>query len=303
MNFRQTEIFKVIMETGSITQAASRLCVSQPSISKSLQTLEHDLQLRLFERTARGLVATMEAHALYEEVERAYSGITSLARYAAGMRHMKHGRLVICAVAVLAVDWLPRVVARFMKDYPEANLTIRSWDSSRTGQMVAEGQVDLGIAQSKLNELSVLRRKLFDVETVCALPVGHPLCTESSITPEHLKHQTIVLLSSADEIRAQFESVMEKSHVPFTSFVDVSLGATLCALVEQGCGVGLVDAETAARFGSSQLVFRPFAPRIVMSIYLLRSTTRTPSMIASRFEDYLMEDALRTSEHATPVPA
>ncbi|WP_347558875.1 LysR substrate-binding domain-containing protein [Robbsia sp. KACC 23696] len=291
MNFRQTEVFKAIMETGSVTQAAARLCVSQPSISKSLQALEQDLHVQLFERTARGLVATVEAHSLYEEVERAYGGITSLSRYAAGLRHMKHARLVVSSITVLAMQWLPRVVSRFVADYPQTNLTVQSWDSSRTAQMVAEGQIDFGIAQSKVNEQSVGRLKLFEIETVCVLPRDHRLAGATFVEAEDLRGETLVLLSTNDEIRVQLEKILHDRDIPVTSFIDATLGVTLCALIEHGCGIGVVDTETARLYANDRLVFRPFKPAIQMSVYLMRTTARAPSAIASTFQEYVLEEA------------
>lgn len=288
MNFRQAEIFKVIMETGSITKAAERLFVSQPSITKSLHTLERDLRLRLFERTGRGLVATLEAHALYAEVQRAYDSIDSLTRFAAGLTNMKHTRLVVSAIPVLASDWIPSVTASFLRDFPEASLTVQSHDSARTVQMVAEGRIDIGIAQAKTGEHSVLRRKLFDLATVCALPRGHRLGAKRRIDVADLAGESLILLgSSGDEIRAGLDRALHEHQVIAKSTLEIGLGAGLCALVEQGLGIGLVDAETARMAHDRAVVFRPFKPAVTMPIYAMRSAGRAPSAIAGAFEEYL----------------
>ncbi|MDR5822339.1 LysR substrate-binding domain-containing protein [Caballeronia sp. LZ043] len=288
MNFRQTEVFKVIMETGSITQAAARLYVSQPSISKSLHALERDLRLRLFERTGRGLVATLEAHALYAEVQRAYDSIESLTRFASGLTSMKHTRLIVSAIPALASDWIPAVTASFMRDFPEASLTIQSHDSSRTLQMVAEGRIDIGIAQSKTGEHSVLRRKLFDLATVCVLPKGHRLCARKRVKVADLAGEALILLSSSgDEIRAGLDLALREHQVAAKSTLEIGLGLGLCALVENGLGIGLVDAETARLAKNRAIVFRPFSPTVTMPIYAMRSAGRAPSAIASAFEDTL----------------
>ena len=65
MNYRQIEIFKAIMDRGSITEAARVLGISQPAVSKGLQLLEGELGLQLFTRTTKGIAATDEARALY----------------------------------------------------------------------------------------------------------------------------------------------------------------------------------------------------------------------------------------------
>ena len=58
MNIRQIEIFKAIMEGGSVTQAAHNLNIAQPSVSKHLKLLEYDLGFALFERSGNKLIAT-----------------------------------------------------------------------------------------------------------------------------------------------------------------------------------------------------------------------------------------------------
>ena len=95
MNYRQVEVFKAIMDCGSITEAAAMLRISQPAVSKALKLLEGELGLRLFTRTTKGIAATEEARALYAEVERTYFGMQNLARFAANLRDRKQGRIVV----------------------------------------------------------------------------------------------------------------------------------------------------------------------------------------------------------------
>ena len=81
MNIRQVEVFKAIMDAGSVTGAAGKLHVSQPSVSKHLGLLEADLGLELFLRVGNKLVPTSEAEALYDQVARTYHGLEHLDRY------------------------------------------------------------------------------------------------------------------------------------------------------------------------------------------------------------------------------
>ena len=75
MSLRQIEVFRAIMMTGSISEAARSLYVAQPSVSRVLQVTESRLGFLLFERMRGRLYPTPEAKRIFEEVLRAYEGI------------------------------------------------------------------------------------------------------------------------------------------------------------------------------------------------------------------------------------
>ena len=70
MEIRQLEYFKEIADTGSINEAARRLNMSQPPLSSQLRRLEDELNVRLFERTKKGVSLTEAGKLLYTHVER-----------------------------------------------------------------------------------------------------------------------------------------------------------------------------------------------------------------------------------------
>ena len=67
LSYRQVEVFHAIMMAGSVSGAAERLGLSQPSVSKTLQTMEYDLGYLLFDRIKGRLQPTEEARALLQE--------------------------------------------------------------------------------------------------------------------------------------------------------------------------------------------------------------------------------------------
>lgn len=291
MNSRQVEVFKVIMECGSITRAAAVLHVSQPAVTKSLKLLEHDLGLLLFTRTPKGLVPTSEARALYTEVERTFTGLTYLSQFAQGLRAMKHGRLVVSVIPALSARWLPIVAARFLADYPEASLSFRASSSPYTVQLVGQCHVDLGIAQSRFEDATIERTRIFGMEAVCVMPASHPLTVEDVITPAHLRGENFISLSRQDVIRAQLERLLEEAGVGITRRIDVAMGVTLFALVNEGVGIGVVDAETASYQSSPNVAIRPFRPLIEMPIYLLRARRKPASVVENKFAEYILGHA------------
>jgi DNA-binding transcriptional LysR family regulator len=78
MNLRQIEAFKAVMETGTVTLAAARLHIAQPSATKLLQMCERSAGMSLFTRDRRRLTPTPEARLLYGEVERVFQSAETI---------------------------------------------------------------------------------------------------------------------------------------------------------------------------------------------------------------------------------
>ena len=75
-NLSSYRIFYVVAEKGNISKAAKELYISQPAISKSIQKLEDNLGVRLFDRSSRGVTLTPEGELLYTHVKSAFETLT-----------------------------------------------------------------------------------------------------------------------------------------------------------------------------------------------------------------------------------
>jgi DNA-binding transcriptional LysR family regulator len=283
MNYRQVETFKAIMDSGSITEAAAILRISQPAVSKALKALEAELGLRLFSRTTKGVAATEEARLLYTEVERTYFGMQNLARFAGNLRDRKQGRIVVSSIPALSIAWLPAMVARFSAAHPNVTVSLHSSNSIDAARLVGSGEVDLGIAQLRSEEYNLSRRKLFDLEGVLAVPEGHRLAAKPEIAATDLDGETIVALGPEDEFRRKLTQALDGTGLRHRTIIDANLGLTVCALVAAGCGVGIVDSEAARTQQERGLVFRRCNPAIRAPIYLFRQRGRPTSKLVEAF--------------------
>jgi DNA-binding transcriptional LysR family regulator len=291
LTYRQVEFFKAIMERGTITEAANALLVSQPAVSKALKALEDELGLKLFERTQSGLMPTFEARTFYKEVARSFIGLEILSGIGRELRELKHGRLVIGVIPALAMGWMPKLVARFLQQFPQANLTLETFSSPDIAQMVGQGRLDIGIAQASTNDVSIKRTDLFSIDTVCVMPKDHPLARKDCITPRDLTSVYLISLSRPDIIRKQVEELLAETGITLPQRLEVTVGGALCKLVGEGVGVGLVDLETAMNFTSGMIEVKRFEPQIKMPISLLQSLRRPASELERRFTTFIKDSA------------
>jgi DNA-binding transcriptional LysR family regulator len=91
MNLRQLEVFQAIMKTGSVTEAAEILGLSQPAVSVILKNAETQIGMKLFERMRGRLHPTLEARTLAPDVEAIFTLILNLNWHAGALRDGVHG--------------------------------------------------------------------------------------------------------------------------------------------------------------------------------------------------------------------
>ncbi|HCW97256.1 MAG TPA: LysR family transcriptional regulator, partial [Pantoea sp.] len=107
INWRHIEIFHAVMTSGNLTQAATLLNTSQPTVSRELARLETQLGLRLFSRVRGRLQPTVQGLRLFEEVQRSWYGLDRIMEAADGLRQFRQGELSIACLPVFSQSLLP----------------------------------------------------------------------------------------------------------------------------------------------------------------------------------------------------
>ncbi len=292
---RQLDAFRAVMQHGTVTGAAEALGLTQPAISKLIAALEDETRLRLFDRVRKRLVPTPEGELLYLEAEKMVLGLHALQRVAEGLRTTRAGRLNLVAMPALGQRHLPRIVARFLEEHPEAAVTLHTHGSQVANQWVAGQQVDLGLSLLNVEHPSVIKRTLCRVEAVAALPPGHRLAARERLTPEDFAGESFVSFTRDTRTRHAIDQVFEAADVDRVQRIEAYISDGACSFVAEGLGLSLVDPFTAAHFAAEgSIVVRPFAPAVPYQIRLLRPRHRAPSRLAAAFEAFLEEamDAL-----------
>ena len=107
LSIRQLEAFDMIMLSGSVSAAATALHISQPSVSRLLQDLERDCDLKLFDRAKGRLIPTPQGIMFHEEVARSFKSARELMVAARNIRDLKQSRLRIGALAACSLEIVP----------------------------------------------------------------------------------------------------------------------------------------------------------------------------------------------------
>ncbi|MDC7810165.1 LysR substrate-binding domain-containing protein [Sphingomonas koreensis] len=290
MNLRQLEAFRAVMVSGSVTQAAKAMNLSQPAVSKLIAELEHALGFRLFLR-AKGSVLTVtpEAEFFFHEVERSFLGIEALKRTARDIRELSTGHLRIAALPALAVSFLPRVIRAYRERYPAITIQLQTRSSSTVRQWIANQQFDLGLATRARDMPGITMERFMRCAGACVLPPGHRLAGLDMITPKDLEGEPFISLALEDPTRRRVDLAFEDAGVERQMVIETQYAMAICGLVLEGVGCSILNPVTARDFASRGLVVRPFIPRISFEYMLFRPSLRPASQAADRFVELMIE--------------
>jgi DNA-binding transcriptional LysR family regulator len=251
------------MLRGSMTAAALELRTSQPSISRLIGELEKEIDLKLFERRAGRLRPTPEGLAFYREVERSFTGLENLTSAARDIRAFGTGRLRIAAMPVLALGFIPRCIRRFKERFPRAIISLQMGNDGTVTRWMSSSYCDIGFVANVIDIPQVEHQPLYAVPGVCALPPSHRLASHDAVHARDLDGEAFISLSLEDGARTRVDRVFEDAGVRRQMTLETPFSAAICALVEQGLGLGLVNPIAADDYRHAEIVFRPFQPQVM----------------------------------------
>lgn len=290
MNLRQLEAFRAVMLSGSVTQAAASLRISQPAVSKLLADLEHQVGFRLFVRSKGvALTVTPEADIFFHEVERSFAGIAVLKRAAADIRNTSTGTLRIAALPALAVSFLPSVIRTFRKRHPGVSIQLQTRSSSTVRQWMANQQFDVGLATPSRELAGISMLPFLCCSGACVMPPGHRLSGKDEIKPADLLGEPFISLALEDRTRHRIDRIFDDAGVDRQMVIETQYAMTICALVLQGLGCSILNPITAADYVGQGLVVRPFKPDVTFDYRLFTPQLRPTSRAAQAFITILEE--------------
>jgi DNA-binding transcriptional LysR family regulator len=284
MNLRQIEAFKAVMESGTVTQAALRMHVSQPAVSKLLQMFERSSGMQLFTRDRGRLAPTSEALLLYDEVERVFQGAEQVRKAAEEIRSLQRGTLSVGVMPALAAGFAQEVLARLESSQPKMSVNLQARETVRLTEQLVMRQIELFCTFAPLEHPELTSEVLCRVPLVCILPLGHRLAKRSEISCRDLRDERCASLTHNSPIRRRVDQAFEEAKVTPSYAFESTMATAICSFVARGLGVAIVNPVYVGTFSSS-LVAKPFVSRIETDLMLVLPRGRRISKLGEAFAE------------------
>jgi DNA-binding transcriptional LysR family regulator len=248
-------LLQAVMQSQTITEAARRLHVSQPAVSKQLKQLQSDLGFALFERHGHKLVPTFEAREMLDQVNRVHASLDVLNRTVVDFRSARRGNLQIACIASVAGYLLPAALMEAIGTASGLLCTVHTGNTAQVVELVETQQVDIGIALRVRGSDDLNFQPLLQWRLECLMPATHPLAKRRVLRPADLAPYPVVGV----ELPA---AVLPDANLPAW---DSALGAVrirvdsshiACQFAMAGLGIAVADSLTVAGSAHKPMVRR-----------------------------------------------
>ena len=235
MNYNYLRYFSVLAQVEHYTLAAARLGISQPSLSAAINHLETELGgVKLFEKIGRNIRLTEEGRYYQEKVDTALQELNTASLT---LRESKSSAPVIIRLGLVS-GTLAGTVSKEISNYLQLNerIRFRLTESSAEDLMdlVRQEKLDMAIVDTTNRDRSLHFRKLGQRNFTVALPVNHPLTSESALVPQQLAGLPQVVFNN--DIENSFE---HWAHGAAEEKIICSVNTAPAALELVAQGVGL----------------------------------------------------------------
>ncbi len=312
MTTRELLYIKTIADEKSMTRAAQKLFVTQPSLSHCVMTLEQQLGTRLFTRTAGGLVLTYAGEKYYRmacEVLRVYAAIESEINEE---RALSQGRVTVGITNYLATAHLPRMLPAFHREHPGIEVRICEETTDQVERSLLSGRLDFailhtgpddGLTGNPSLDFEALGRDPFLIaaphdERLAALAVQRPNAPHPELDPALLGGEPFLMVSPGQRIRQITDRVLAEAGVKPRVLLTSRNYELLRRLTSEGMGCMLLPSRYVGLLGGEgyQPAYYMIPPKYrawwALSVVRLREAylSRAAEAFLASFKAHLTED-------------
>ena len=214
MKLNQIRNFIVAAERGSIHGAARQLGIAQPTISRSLQELEQELGVTLFERSRAGLLLTDVGKIVLRRLKATTAELDRTLDEVAHFKHEGTGTVSIAMSTAAQIAILPRILVPFRRRYPNVWITVSEGLFPAMEQDMRDGLLDIyvGAVLTEIRDDSLRVKTLFKNRRIIVARRGHPLTGATSV--KELVDASWITTQVAAEIEREVRNVYAEAGLP-----------------------------------------------------------------------------------------
>ncbi|WP_291633690.1 LysR family transcriptional regulator [Clostridium sp.] len=285
MELRQLQYFQMVCQLNSITQAAEKLFVSQPTITNSIKNLEKELSIVLFDRSKKHLLPTAEGRVFLKRVDEILMQVNNATSEMKEYHDLKKGVLTIGVPPMIGTFLFPKLLINFQKSYPNIKLNITEYGSTTIKRMVEKEDIDLGLIISDSTNKLLTSLPISNSELFVCFKKEHPLSKQSTITFKDLKNEPIILLNEGFYIRQKVLESFNEFNIQPNIILSSTHLETIKGLTTSGVGISFVLKEIFE--DNEKIATIPLNPAIPINISLVWKKDHYLSNASKAFIDLL----------------
>ncbi|MEM6451956.1 MAG: LysR family transcriptional regulator [Cyanobacteria bacterium P01_D01_bin.105] len=284
----QLRALVAIARTGTFSDAAAKLELSQSAVSHAIATLEEELGVSLLSRGRQGAVLTPVGQEVTNEANKMLGLLKVIGRKAQDAKGLQGGLVRVVGFRSVATHVLPVVIEEFRKQYPGISVSIGEGnDVHGAEEIIRKGEADVGFTYLPVSD-AFDAWELFRDEYRVLLPKDKAPPGDGPLTWEELAAHPLILPMPEDGCRHNVDQYLLRHNQSIVPAYEVKEDSTVVGMVRRGLGITII-AQLAAEPIPEDVVVRQLPEPLerIIGIITLADALQTPPVFA--FLDTLKE--------------
>ncbi len=192
MDIRQLKYFIAVAEERNISRAAARLHISQPPLTRHIQSLEEELDVRLFTRTNWGVELTQAGEALLNHARNIKSHVDLATEQARRAGKGLVGRMDIGIFGSAMLNIIPRILNQFVESHPDVEIVLHSAPKGRQIEALHQGRILIAFDRYLPESPELMVELVCREPILVALNVRNPLAKKTCLHLSELRHEALI---------------------------------------------------------------------------------------------------------------
>ena len=238
---RQLRAFCHAAQTGSISKAALRLKLSQPTVSLQIQALEKDLGTLLFERCGPKIRLTPAGELLLDMAQPLVDGFARLAySFSARLGEVHAGPLDIASGEATLLYILPDIIKSFSDQFSQIDVRLHNVTGHDGLALLRANDVDFAVGSMIDVPDDMVYHPIYDYKPALIMCKGHPLEGKDNITLEDISPYGLILPPKHLSTWSVVDLVFRQHGVPYNVVLEAGGWEVIKRYVEIGTGISIV---------------------------------------------------------------
>lgn len=239
MTLRHLTIFTVVADTLSMTKAAKKLFIAQPSVSQAVSELERDLGVRLFERLSGRLHLSVAGEQFLPYARH----VASLMEKASEIFQDRDSADTLRVASTLTVGTtvFNRILLDFKKSHPSCEINFRTENTRIVEKLILSDKVDIAIVEGTIKSPHITVLPAMDDELVLIVHPDNPLAAKRTVTIDDLSSLRFILREEGSGTRELFEDIMHRASAEYIVTGEMNNAEAIKLAVADNLGVSFIS--------------------------------------------------------------
>lgn len=240
LDSRQLQAFAILARTGSFTQTAREMFLTQSAVSHSMKALENDAGCRLLDRVGKKVMLTQagehllkHAEAVLREMQLARDGIEQLGRWG-------RGRLRVGATSTMCTALLPAVLREFKESFPQSLIQVEPGDSQDLVTAFEHQRIDLAVMLREAADSRFEAVPIFTDELVFITSPLHAWARQGAVPRAEISRQSLIIYRKSSQTFRLVDDYFRAEDIVLNTVIELGSVEAIRELVKLGLGVSIV---------------------------------------------------------------